>query len=44
MIRMRFPTLICEQNGQLLPNWRKKINGVEVPLVILGDPAYPLLT
>ena len=30
------------QNGQLLPNLKK--DGVEVPLVILGDPAYPLLT
>ena len=32
------------QNGQLLPDWKRDINGVEVPLVILGDPAYPLLT
>ena len=32
------------QNGQLLPDWKKNINGVAVPLVILGDPAYPLLT
>ena len=35
-----------DQNGQLLPDWKKDINGsgVEVPLNILGDPAYPLLT
>ena len=32
------------QNVQLLPDWKKDINGIEVPLVILGDPAYPLLT
>ena len=29
--------------GQLLPDWKRVINGVEVPLLILGDPAYPLL-
>ena len=23
------------QNGQLLPDWKRDINGVEVPLVIL---------
>ena len=32
------------QNGQLLPDWKKNINGMEVPLVILRDPAYSLLT
>ena len=31
------------QNGTLLPNTHRTINGVEVPIVILGDPAYPLL-
>ena len=30
-------------SGKLLPDWKKNINGVEVPLLILGDPAYPLL-
>ena len=30
-------------SGTLFPNWTKNLNGVEVPLVILGDPAYPLL-
>ena len=30
--------------GNLLPHWPKVIGGVEVPLVILGDPAYPLKT
>ena len=26
----------------LLPSWTKNINGVSIPLVMLGDPAYPL--
>lgn len=30
-------------NGTLLPNWPRRIGGVKVPLLILGDPAYPLL-
>jgi len=29
-------------SGTLLPNWTRTINGVNVPLLILGDPAYPL--
>ena len=29
--------------GTLLPNTPRLFNGVSVPLVILGDPAYPLL-
>ena len=29
-------------NGMLYPNWTS-INGNEVPIVILGDSAYPLL-
>ena len=32
------------QNRQLLPDWKKDINDMEVPLVILRDPAYTLLT
>ena len=31
------------QDGVLLPNWTEIISGKEVPLVVLGDPAYPLL-
>ena len=34
------------QRGQtktLLPDWTEKISDVNVPLVMLGDPAYPLL-
>ena len=32
------------QNRQLLPECKKNVIGVEVPLVILGDLAYPLLS
>ena len=31
------------QNGTLLLNTHRTIIGFEVPIVILGDPAYPLL-
>lgn len=31
-------------NGTLLPNWTCKMGSTDVPLVILGDPAYPLLS
>ena len=32
-------------SGNLLPDWKRVINHmhVDVPLLILGDPAYPLL-
>ena len=33
-----------EQDDVLLPNWKKTFHGTDVPLVILGDPAYPLLS
>ena len=33
----------CE-DSTLLPNWTNNINGVDMPLLILGDPAYPLTT
>ena len=32
------------ENGTLLPDWKQTIGGQEVPLVVLGDPAYPLLS
>lgn len=30
-------------NGTLFPEWTKTIAQEEIPLVVLGDPAYPLL-
>ena len=29
------------QNGNLLPDWKEQIAGSDVPLLVLGDPAYP---
>ena len=31
------------ESGNLVPDTKQRINGVDVPIVILGDPAYPLL-
>ena len=31
------------EQRSLFPNWKKAIAGIEVSIVILGDPAYPLL-
>ena len=31
-------------SGTLVPDWSQKIGGVNVPLLVLGDPAYPLLS
>ena len=32
------------QTGVLLPDWKEQFAGKDVRLVILGDPAYPLLS
>lgn len=32
------------QNNILFPDWRERVHGVDVPIVVLGDPAYPLLS
>ena len=31
------------QNKSLLPDWTEQIAGRTIPLILLGDPAYPLL-
>ena len=31
------------QNGSFLPDWKEQIAGKNILLVVLGDPAYPLL-
>ena len=31
------------QDGTLFPDWKESIAGTDVPLVLLGDPAYSLL-
>ena len=30
-------------NGVLLSDWKRQNSGVQVPLVLVGDPAYPAL-
>jgi len=29
--------------GQLLPDWSKYFGHIKIPLLLLGDPTYPLL-
>ncbi len=29
--------------GTLFPDWKRTISGQDIPVVVLGDPAYPLL-
>ena len=38
-------TDICRkaQDGLLFPSWKRKIKNVDIPVVLVGDPAYPLL-
>ncbi|KAK3733250.1 hypothetical protein QZH41_011088 [Actinostola sp. cb2023] len=31
------------KNGKLFPNWTENISGCDVPITLIGDPAYPLL-
>lgn len=31
------------ESGNLVPDTKQHFNGVDVPIVILGDPAYPSL-
>ena len=31
------------QDGTLFPDWKQTIFGKEIPLLMLGDPAHPLL-
>ena len=31
-------------NGTLFPDWPITLAGVKVPLLLLGDPVYPLLS
>jgi hypothetical protein len=33
----------CRPIWKIIPNWTRNIGGIDVPLFIVGDPAYPLL-
>ena len=32
------------QDGILFPDWKETICGKDIPLLVLGDPTYPLLS
>ena len=32
------------QKRMFFLNWKRRINGVDIPLLILGDPTYPLMS
>ena len=39
-------TRVCQlkEEGELFPNQTVDIEGVQMPIVLLGDPAYPLMS
>ena len=43
MLFIRFTGLLKGESGTLVLSCIRTLSGVPVPVVILGDPAYPLL-
>ena len=43
--RVLVNSLFCQSqvSGRLFPDWKKDFGEVQVPLLVLGDPACPLL-